>query len=68
MTPELSIAVRAAHRGRGVGTTLLRELIDDIGRMCLSVDVRSPAMRLYARLGFAEVCRKGFTATMLRAG
>lgn len=68
VTPELSIAVRAAHRGCGVGTTLLKELIDDIGRVCLSVDVRNPALRLYARLGFIEVRRKGFSATMLRAG
>lgn len=65
VTPELSIAVRAAHRGRGVGATLLRELLDDVGRVCLSVDVRNPAMRLYERLGFVEVRRDGFSATML---
>ena len=65
---ELSIAVRGAHRGRGVGSALLRELIDDVGRVCLSVDVRNPAMRLYARLGFTEIRREGFSATMLHAG
>ncbi len=68
VTPELAIAVRATHRGRGVGTSLLRELIDDVGRLCLSVDVRNPALRLYERLGFAEVRREGFSATMLHAG
>ena len=62
------IAVRAAHRGCGVGSTLLRELIDDVGRVSLSVDVRNPAMRLYARLGFVEVRPEGFSATMLHAG
>ena len=67
VTPELSIAVRAMDRGRGVGTILLRELIDEVGRVCLSVDVRNPAMRLYARLGFVEVRLDGFSATMLRS-
>ncbi len=68
VTPELAIAVRAAHRGRGFGTILLKELIDDVGRVCLSVDVRNAAMRLYARVGFVEVRRDGFSATMLHAG
>ena len=68
VTPELSIATRVEHRGRGVGTALLSRLLDDVPRVCLSVDVRNPAMRLYARLGFVEVRRDGFSATMLRSG
>lgn len=67
VTPELSI-VRAPNIAAGVGTMLLSQLLDDVPWMCLSVDVRNSAMRLYARLGFVEVRRDGFSATMLRAG
>ena len=68
VTPELSIAVHATDRGRGIGTVLLAQLIDDVERMCLSVDARNPAVRLYERSGFAQVRREGFTITMLHLG
>ena len=68
VTPELSIAVVDTHRGQGVGSHLLGLLLADVGRMCLSVDVRNPALRLYARLGFTEVRRDGSSATMLHRG
>ena len=68
VTPELGLAVRAVHRDRGVGTALLSRLLDDVRRVCLSVDARNPALRLYERLGFVEVRREGFSVTMLRAG
>lgn len=68
VTPELSIAVQATDRGRGIGTVLLAQLIDDVGRMCLSVDARNPAVRLYERSGFVQVRREGFTTTMLHTG
>ena len=56
-TPDLAIAVEAEHRGKGIGTQLLKNLIQIIKEnnftaISLSVDRRNPALRLYKRLGF----------------
>ena len=58
-TPELGIAVAAEHRGRGVGSALLRSLTAAVPRVSLSVDRRNPAMALYERVGFVEVRTDG---------
>jgi GNAT superfamily N-acetyltransferase len=60
LTPEISIAVDPGHRGRGVGTALLRALCeravgDRIAALSLSVERANPARRLYEHLGFVEV-------------
>jgi GNAT superfamily N-acetyltransferase len=57
--PELTIGVAAPARGRGVGTALLRALLDTAhtqgyARMSLSVDRANPARALYERLGFRD--------------
>ncbi len=65
-TPELTVAVTAAQRGRGLGTGLLTALIDEVGRCSLSCDVRNPAVALYERLGFVTVRTDGHTLVMLR--
>ena len=49
-TPELSIAVRADSRGRGIGTVLIATLIQDaadvdIADVCLGVEGDDPARR-----------------------
>lgn len=58
-TPELSIAVVPEFRGTGLGTALLRRLLDDAAgeydAVCLSVRRSNPAYRLYERLGFTGV-------------
>jgi ribosomal protein S18 acetylase RimI-like enzyme len=58
-TPELSIAVAPDFVGRGLGTHMLRELLDHArGRypkISLSVRRDNPARRLYLRLGFAPI-------------
>ena len=64
-TPELTIAVGPAHRGRGLGTRLLAELCRTVPRCSLSVDARNPARRLYERCGFRIVARDGNSLTML---
>jgi len=68
-TPELTIAVRPEHRGKGVGTELMRRLLDIATQfysaVSLSVDRLNPAMRLYSRLGFRVVMEQGEAVTML---
>jgi ribosomal protein S18 acetylase RimI-like enzyme len=59
-TPEIAIAVMPADRGQGVGTGLMRALLDEAARseieaVSLSVAKDNPARRLYERLGFRTV-------------
>ncbi|MAT06796.1 MAG: GNAT family N-acetyltransferase [Acidimicrobiaceae bacterium] len=66
-TPELTVAVVAAHRGRGIGDALLASLWSRVERCSLSCDRRNPAIRLYERHGFAIVDTDGeHSVTMLR--
>ncbi len=58
--PEVSIGVDPHHRNRGVGTTLLRALLeraaaDEVPAVSLSVEKDNPACSLYARVGFRVV-------------
>jgi ribosomal protein S18 acetylase RimI-like enzyme len=69
-TPELSVAVRADLRGRGIGTQALRQLLQRADAayesVSLSVSVRNPAVRLYERFGFTMVSTDGASMTMRR--
>ena len=70
--PELTVAVTEPARGRGLGTTLIEAVLDHaaaqgVMRVSLSVDPRSPALRLYERLRFEPVGRSGTSITMVRA-
>jgi len=51
-TPELSVAVLPGHRGLGIGTRLVAELLQSVDAVSLSCDPANPARRLYVRLGF----------------
>ena len=58
--PEVSIGVRAAFRGRGIGGALLTALAEDARRsrvttLSLSVEPGNPALRLYLRQGYRIV-------------
>lgn len=69
-TPEVSMALRPAYRGQGIGTALLTALVDQAhGRypaLSLSVDPQNAAMRLYERLGFRVVSAVGTSLTMYK--
>jgi len=58
-TPELAIAVAPEAIGAGVGTMMLRRLIEAARgthhAIALSVRAGNPAARLYERVGFATV-------------
>ncbi len=56
-TPELAMAVLAPHRGKGIGTLLLRALMsrlqqDGFCALSLSVQKDNPAVHLYQKAGF----------------
>lgn len=56
-TPSFSISVLEEHRGQGLGTVLMRRMLDELrnagyARASLSVQKENPALRLYERLGF----------------
>lgn len=59
----IDIALAPAARGRGIGTALLRDLLDEAAalhrHMSLHVDKTNPAMALYRRLGFRTVADRG---------
>jgi GNAT superfamily N-acetyltransferase len=63
-TPELTIGVLPSERGKGVGTALLRALVENartagFERMSLSVEPDNPALRLYERAGFVRIGGSG---------
>ncbi len=68
--PELSIAVLPEYRNKGIGTTLLRRMLET-AQACypaisLSVSPDNPVIRLYLRLGFAVVERHETSITMIK--
>jgi ribosomal protein S18 acetylase RimI-like enzyme len=59
----VDIALLPAHRGQGLGTALLLDLLDEAARVGKATSVHverfNPAQRLYRRLGFAVVGEHG---------
>jgi ribosomal protein S18 acetylase RimI-like enzyme len=59
----IDIAVLPEHRGHGVGTALLRDLLDEAARtgkrLSIHVEKNNPALRLYERLGFVPIEDRG---------
>jgi ribosomal protein S18 acetylase RimI-like enzyme len=66
----VDIALLPEHRGNGVGTALLRELLaeaDAAGkRVTIHVERLNPALRLYERLGFEVAEDKGVYLFLVR--
>jgi len=67
-TPELAIAVRPDHRGRGIGSCLLDALLDRASArhrgVSLSVNRANPAVQLYQRFGFRVIAASDDTFLM----
>lgn len=59
----IDIALLPAARGKGVGTSLLRALIDEAAaagkKVSIHVEGENPAIGLYERLGFTRVEERG---------
>jgi GNAT superfamily N-acetyltransferase len=68
-TPELGLAVARLHRRKGVGTALLRSLIerarvDGLAALSLSVAPHNQSRMLYEREGFEKVGENSGSWTM----
>jgi ribosomal protein S18 acetylase RimI-like enzyme len=59
----MDIAIAPEHRGSGIGTLLLKEILERAGAAGHSVSIHveqfNPAMRLYERLGFKTIDENG---------
>jgi ribosomal protein S18 acetylase RimI-like enzyme len=69
-TPELGIAVRKEARQRGIGTALLKALIEQargsgISQISLSVEPENYSRLMYEKFGFMKVGTEGASWTML---
>jgi ribosomal protein S18 acetylase RimI-like enzyme len=69
--PELTVAVAAAHRARGIARGLIERLLDRAREdgfpgVSLSVEPDNPARGLYERLGFERAGAVGGAWTLLR--
>jgi ribosomal protein S18 acetylase RimI-like enzyme len=66
----VDIALMPGHRGSGIGTRLLRALLDEgdaTGRkVSIHVEIFNPARRLYERLGFVQAGDRGVYLLMER--
>ena len=68
--PLLAIGVDREHRGRGIGSKLMRSLLDvartaEVRAIDLTTgSFNAPAVRLYHRCGFEDVASNGGTVRM----
>ena len=64
----VDITLLSEHRGRGIGTALLRELLEEAAgagkRLSIHVEKHNPARRFYERLGFSEAADHGLYLLM----
>lgn len=59
-TPSLALAIHQGHRGKGLGTALMKKFMEKLREegyqyVSLSVQKSNPALRLYEKLGFEVV-------------
>jgi ribosomal protein S18 acetylase RimI-like enzyme len=64
----LDVTVLPEYRNRGVGTALLRQLMDEAGAsrkpLTIYVEFFNPSLRLFERLGFQREKEEGFQFLM----
>ena len=63
-TPSLAISLFKEYRGQGIGTQLLRQMMDLLsqkgyGQVSLSVQKENYALRMYQKAGFDVVADRG---------
>ena len=66
-TPSFSVSLFKQYRGQGIGSAMMRQMLDELreagyARASLSVQKENPALRLYERLGF-HIVGDGFDET-----
>jgi ribosomal protein S18 acetylase RimI-like enzyme len=66
----IDISLLPEHRGAGIGSRLLRELLAEASRLgqpvTIHVEKFNPALRLYQRLGFSPIADTGIYLQMER--
>ena len=70
-TPELSMSVVENYRKKGIGTKMLKAMLNkftllEYDQVSLSVDKQNFAMRLYQKFGFETVKSDKKSATMIK--
>jgi GNAT superfamily N-acetyltransferase len=68
-SPELALAVKPEHRGHGIGTALLTQLVranPDQSTISISFVAGKPVLRLYERFGFKVVEQRPDAVVMHR--
>ena len=72
LTPSLSISVKDGFRGYGIGSAMMRRMLDMLRgsgytRVSLSVQKANPALHLYERMGFRIIGDGADTSEWLMA-
>jgi GNAT superfamily N-acetyltransferase len=68
--PELALVVRPGHRHRGIGASLLTQLVranPSLSAVSVRVGANSPAVRLFERFGFEVANQSAESVVMRRA-
>ncbi|HOO43014.1 MAG TPA: GNAT family N-acetyltransferase [Bacteroidales bacterium] len=70
-TPEIAMSVLQSYRKQGVGTLLLKAMLDRLARngyrqVSLSVDVLNYACKMYQKSGFITIGTSGESVTMIK--
>ena len=64
----IDVVLLPEHRGRGIGSALLRSLLEEAGEarksVSIHVEIHNPARRLYERLGFLPIAKHGIYLLM----